>query len=228
MIRPELTGPAPVLKKTDTDPGEAQIFMLCEELKHSALSTPPTGYVLRHPKQGEVELCKRMQFDDEETARREYAYMTDYFNRVYAPHGEAFYNVFRLAVDADDKPVGTCGLWKAYGCFYTVQWLKVTKPLEGRGIGRALLSSVLRDLPGRDYPVYLHTQAASFRAIKLYSDFGFRLITNEIPGPRPNELERGLPFIKKAMPKADFSALQYVCAPKHFLDCVETQKDIEF
>jgi hypothetical protein len=30
-----------------------------------------------------------------------------------------------------------------------------------------------------EYPVYLHIQPSSFRAIKLYSDFGFSLLSGD-------------------------------------------------
>ena len=49
---------------------------------------------------------------------------------------------------------------------------------EGKGIGRALLSYVMQSLPQNEYPVFLHTHPASFRAIKLYSDMGFKLLTD--------------------------------------------------
>lgn len=59
------------------------------------------------------------------------------------------------------------------------------------------------------YPIYLHTQPTSARAIKLYSDFGFKLITNNIIGHRKNDLTKSLPYLQKVMPKDDYKNLQF-------------------
>ena len=50
---------------------------------------------------------------------------------------------------------------------------------EGKGLGRALLTEILKNA---GLPIYLHTQPTPARAIKLYSDFGFKLTTDPIIG----------------------------------------------
>ena len=97
--------------------------------------------------------------------------MTQYFNNVYLHNEEEFYNQCLFICDKNDKPVATCFLWKAYGKIYTIHWLKVLKEYEGLGLGRAILTEVLKYIPDNYYPIYLHTQPGSFRAIKLYTDF---------------------------------------------------------
>ena len=77
---------------------------------------------------------------------------------------------------------------------------------EGKGLGRALLSKILRHA---EYPIYLHTQPSSVRAIKLYSDFGFKLVTNPIIGYRKNDLTESLPYLQKIIPEADYGKLQF-------------------
>ncbi|MCL2699925.1 MAG: GNAT family N-acetyltransferase, partial [Defluviitaleaceae bacterium] len=56
---------------------------------------------------------------------------------------------------------------------------------------------------------YLHTQPTSARAIKLYSDFGFKLITDPAIGHRKNYLAESLPYLEKVLPENDYAGLQF-------------------
>jgi len=96
---------------------------------------------------------------------------------------------------------------QAYGQITTVGWFRVLPEHEGKGLGRALLSELLRTAL---CPVYLHTQPTSICAIKLYSDFGFDLIINPAIGYRKNDLAASLPYMQKIMPEADYARLRFV------------------
>ena len=48
-----------------------------------------------------------------------------------------------------------------------------------------------------DYPVYLHTQPSSFKAIGLYSNIGFKIVTNKTIGYRENNYKECLPILKQ-------------------------------
>ena len=80
----------------------------------------------------------------------------------------------------------------------------------------------------RDYPVYLHTQPSSFRAIKLYSDFGFSLLSGNNFGVRKNDLDECLPILEEFMPKKYFQKLRIINAPKEFEDMVNKYDTNQF
>ena len=128
----------------------------------------------------------------------------------------------------NDSPVATCLLWKAYGLFNTIHWFKTLKGYEGLGIGRALLSVIMKDLAREEYPVYLHTQPGSYRAIKLHSDFGFQIISDERVGHRKNDIEACLSILKKFMPAEHFKGLRIVRAPATFLNELNKFDTAEF
>jgi hypothetical protein len=91
------------------------------------------------------------------------------------------------------------------------------KEYENNGIGRALLSAVMRTLTPSDYPVYLHTQVGSYRAIKLYSDFGFKILKDNPVGLRQNDLSTAIPHLKARMPTTAFNGLEFCFAEQQFL-----------
>ena len=152
--------------------------------------------------------------------------MTDYFNALYASKLEVFFEKCLFICNGEDIPVGSCFTWKAYDNFTTIHWTKVLREYEGRGLGRSLLTEVMMNLKDDDYPVYLHTHPICFRAIKLYSDFGFLLISDPVVGYRNNDLEECIPILENHMPRIDFNNLKTVKAPQDFLDAASST-DVE-
>jgi ribosomal protein S18 acetylase RimI-like enzyme len=195
---------------------DANIFMMCEALNRNAIRELPAGYYVRNCRHDELDIWKAMPFDRPDLAKEYEGYMTDYFQTTYGGKEELFFSKTLFVCDRRDKPIATCLIWKAYDEFNTIQWFKVVKDCEGSGIGRALLSIVMQQLEVSGYPVYLHTQPSSFRAIKLYSDFGFALLSGDRLGIRNNNLSECLPILKEFMPPAYFRELKIVSPTKEF------------
>ena len=201
---------------------------MCSVLNRGALSSLPSEFHIRNCRRDELSIWKHMPFDELETAEEYEPFMTEFFKSVYEDQEELFFEKTLFVCNEHDKPIATCLLWKAYGEFNTIHWLKVLKGYEGKGIGRALLSIIMKDLKEEDYPIYLHTQPESYRAIKLYADFGFQLLSDDPIGTRSNDLEECLPFLNEYMPEKAFSSLTITQAPKHFLAKMSTFDTIEF
>jgi len=213
---------------------DKNIFMMCEKLNESAISELPAGYHIRTCRKDELDIWKAFHFDTIEEFKENEAFMTQYFSDVYAKNEDLFYQkcVFicdeSFITDGTATPIATCFIWKSYGSINTIHWLKTLKGYEGKGLGRALLSVLMKNLPSEEYPIYLHTQPASYRAIKLYSDFGFALLSDETIGYRHNDLQECLPILKEYMPQKDFENLKITTAPKDFLAAVKTSKINQF
>ena len=207
---------------------DKNIFMLCEALNRNSLTELPVSYSIRSCRPDELDLWKTMPFDDADLAKEYEGFMSDYFTTTYGGKEEFFFAKTLFVCDWQDKPIATCLSWKAYNESNTIQWFKVLKEYEGQGIGRALLSTIMQKLEMRDYPVYLHTQPSSFRAIKLYSDFGFSLFSGDNFGIRKNDLNECLPILEKFMPKEYFQKLRITTAPKEFEDTVNQYDTNQF
>jgi ribosomal protein S18 acetylase RimI-like enzyme len=197
---------------------DLNVFMMCEQLERGALSTLPSGYTIRSMRPDELDVWKAFPFDSAEEAAEHRPFMDRFFADVYETQAESFFVATKFVCDAQDTPVATCAIWRSYGELTAVHWFKVRKSLEGHGLGRALLSELMRPLAPDDYPVYLHTQPGSFRAIKLYSDFGFRILVNERTGSRTNDHVEALRHLCDVMPPAAFAGLRTAVAPPHFED----------
>ncbi len=212
---------------TEAEIPDKNIFMMCEALNSNALSELSERYYVRNCRPDELDIWKAFPFDDNFTDKYD-RFMSDYFTTTYGGKEDLFFNKTLFVCDKKDTPIATCLLWKAYGEFNTIQWFKVLKNFEGNGIGRALLSVIMKDLQSEDFPVYLHTQPASFRAIKLYSDFGFVLLSGEKFGGRQNDLDEYLPILQEFMPEKDFQNLKIVEAPTYFAEILSNQTTIQF
>ena len=212
---------------TMQDP-EKNLFMMCSALNPAALSELPHAYHVRPCRRDELDIWKEMPFDDAASANQYRDFMTEYFNDVYSDHEKLFFQKCLFVCDTNDVPVGTCFAWQAYGKITAIHWFKVRKNCEGAGIGRALLSIVMRSIERKDYPVFLHTQPSSFRAIKLYSDFGFAFLTDPVIGYRKNDLEACLPVLEALMPPSYYAALKFAKAPDDFLKAVKSSVISQF
>ena len=213
----------------EQDIPDLNMFMMCDKLNKNALSEIPEGFHIRNIRPEELKIWKEFHFDSENDKKENYEYMSNYFDNVYSANLDDFYNrCLFLCKDETDKPVATCFVWKSYNKINTIHWFKTLKEYEGHGLGRALLSYIMRSLKEEDYPVFLHTQPSSFRAIGLYSDFGFKIITNDSIGYRENNYKACLPILKQFMKKESFERLQFVEAPKIFDESAKTSKISQF
>jgi len=179
---------------------DVNLFMMCTRANEAAFAPVPAGYHIRSLRKDELEIWKAFPFDTMEgDIRGEIEYITSYFQKVYAPQEDEFFRRCLVLCDETDAPVGTCFAWKAYGEVWTIHWFKIYAHSEGRGLGRALLTAVMQTIPEDGYPVYLHTQPGSFRAIGLYTDFGFSLLNDAAIGYRENDLPAALLYLRQHM-----------------------------
>jgi len=207
---------------------ELNLFMMCKAPRAKAFSQPPEGYSFRLCRRNELEVWKSLHIDDPEQYDEYNKVLSEYINTVYEPKGGEFFNSCVFVCDEKDNPVGTCFIWKAYGVFNTAHWFKVLPGYEGKGLGRALLSYVTGKLSTEDYPVFLHTHPSSYRAIKLYSDFGFELLTEPKIGYRTNDFAESMQILEKYMPEKDFRNLCTTTAPEYFMKAALSSEMQEF
>ena len=204
------------------------IFMMCERLNQGALTDLNPGYYFRNCRPDELELWKAFPFDSDTVPVEYEDFMNQIIKDSYSGDMDTFFKNTLFVCNKEGRPVATCSYWKAYGKINTIHWLKTLKAYEGNGLGRAVLSAVMRRFNSQDYPIYLHTQPGSFRAIKLYSDFGFQLLRGGRLGTRTNELEKCLPILKEFLSEKDFECLKIIDTPDDLIKLLESETTVQF
>lgn len=213
----------------EKDIPDLNIFMMCDKLNTSTLKELPNGFHIRNCRPNELKIWMEFPFDNEDDKKNNYQYMCDYFKNVYGNNEEEFYKrCLFVCEDKTEKPIATCFIWKSYNKINTIHWFKTLKEYEGKGLGKSLLSHIMKSLKEEDYPIFLHTQPASFRAIGLYSSFGFKIITNEVIGYRENNYKESLPILKQFMNEESFNKLEFIEAPPSFDEAAKSSKISQF
>ena len=213
---------------TEEEIPDYNIFMMCEKLNKEALTELHSDFYFRNCHPDELEIWKAFPFDMETIPAEYEDFMNQIIDDTYRKDMDTFFKNTVFVCNKEDKPIATCSYWKAYGKFNSIHWLKTLKAYEGKGIGRAVLSTIMKRFKIADYPIYVHTQPGSFRAIKLYSDFSFNLLKGGKLGTRTNDLEKCLPILNEFMPQKDFNTLVISDTPNTFIEHLKEETTIQF
>lgn len=176
------------------------LLMRCDELQDDAFGVLPEGYYFRMYQDGDERLWVEVEFSIGEFERMSVKQVEDYFKNEYYSRKDLLYKRCVFVMNSAKKAVGTCMAWYDHKNglpVASVHWLAVNPRYQRLGIGRALMTKVLRIFNHQDeFPVYLHTQPWSFNAVRLYADLGFNLLKTEGFSDFNNEFDEGMMAIK--------------------------------
>ena len=216
-----------MLEKHKEELPKDNIFMYCEKINVKALRQMPEGYYIRNLLKEELEIWKSLPFDNnyKETYKE---IMDNYYDNIYRLKENIFYNNCKVVCNDKNEIIGSCFLWKFYDIINTLHWLKIKNEYENLGIGKGLISKLVENLNNDDFPIFLHTQPESFRAIKLYSDFGFKIAKNNKIGKRLTNINECLPKLKENIPEEYFKNIEYGYIPNKYLKIIEENNINDF
>ena len=198
------------------------IFMMCDKINKKAFVNLSNEYYIRNLKTSELEIWKKLPYYEYGYTEKDNENMSKLYKLLYGKNEELFYKKCLVVCNKKDEIIGTGFLWRSYdNQINSVHWLKVIPEYENKGIGRALLSILFKNTVNCDMPIYLHTQTGSYRAIKLYSDFGFKILTDKKIGQVNNNISVCREILKKYIPIEHYKKLKYTKAPKNFLKISE-------
>lgn len=173
----------------------------------------PLGYSFRMFRRGEERLWAEI-----ETAAGEFPDLSSAlsrFQREFGPYPDEMEQrcVFLLH---EGRVIGTATAWyrnsESLGKYGVdslpegrLHWVAIHPDFQGRGLARPLVSEAVRLLCGFYDSAYLTSQTTSFKAIKIYLDYGFvpvltapgakeawRLLARLLPHPLLKNLQRDL------------------------------------
>lgn len=137
----------------------------------------PQGFSFRTFQEGDEQAWARLEHEIGDFSSREEA--ERYFMDTYLGNPAELAKRCVFVVDENGEIAGSCIAWrdsKGTGSVASLHWLIVHPDEQGKGLGRALCEKTMQrfhDL--QEFPVYIHTQPWSWKAILLYISVGFRL-----------------------------------------------------
>ncbi len=135
----------------------------------------------------------------------------DYFTEAYLQNPEKFSDILFLQ-NRHQEIVGSCIAWqdmRGESRVSSLHWLVVQEQYQGIGLGRVLSAAVMNIFAGRNaFPVYIHTQPWSWKAILLYLSLGFKIQKTDTFSHYENEYEKAMTELRKIMTQEQYRLLQ--------------------
>lgn len=179
---------------------------------HYSAATPilQDGYAFRMYQSGDEQSWAQLEyeigdFDSIEEAER-------YFISTYCSEN-ALDITKRCVFVVNDKNeiVGSCIAWKDAkngSLVSSLHWLVVSPQYQGKGLGKALCQKVLCIFSENDeFPVYIHTQPWSYKAIILYIRQGFRIQKTDTFSKYENQFALAMATLEKVLPENQYEEL---------------------
>lgn len=135
----------------------------------------------------------------------------EYFVSTYLKDTDKTDNILFLK-DAEDKIIGSCIAWqddRNGALVSSLHWLIVDEDHQGMGLGKALCCAVMNIYAGKGaFPVYIHTQPWSWKAILLYVSLGFKLQKNATFSHYVNQYDDAMRTLKEQLSDEQFVLLE--------------------
>ena len=135
-----------------------------------------------------------------------------YFTETYLQNRELLSNILFARNKGDDgNVVGSCIAWqdiRRMNRVSSLHWLVVDERYQGIGLGRALGTAVMNIYAKRQgFPVYIHTQPWSWKAILLYRSLGFKLQKTDTFSTYENEYGKAIDELGKIVSEEQYELL---------------------
>ena len=135
----------------------------------------------------------------------------EYFVSTYLKDTDKTDNILFLK-NAEDKIIGSCIAWqddRNGALVSSLHWLIVDENHQGMGLGKALCCAVMNIYAGKGaFPVYIHTQPWSWKAILLYVSLGFKLQKNDTFSHYVNQYDDAMRTLKEQLSDEQFVLLE--------------------
>lgn len=134
-----------------------------------------------------------------------------YFTSTYLQNQNLTDRILFL-LNEDNDVIGSCIAWndlRGNSSVSSLHWLVVDDKYQGLGLGKALCVSVLNIYAEQSgFPVYIHTQPWSWKAIFLYLSLGFRLQKSDTFSHYRNEYNEAMSALRNVVTEKQFLSLR--------------------
>ena len=153
------------------------IIMKAKMPNHLVPLALPEGYTYKNYEDGDAIHWANLEFSVDEFSCVEDALA--YFNRVFLPYPEQLKKRMYFILDENKNYVATATAWfkdSETRHYALVHWVSVSPTQQGKGLGKCIFHYVMSQFPlveENEKEVFLHTQTWSYKAIKMYGNYGF-------------------------------------------------------
>ena len=183
-------------------------IMKCSDFRHRSVELPDDFSIVSYQDGYEKEWAKL------EYAIGDFDSVTDaeqYFVNTYLQDPESFPNIL-FALNKNHDVIGSCIAWQDMqgpDRVSSLHWLVVQEQYQGKGLGRALCTAVMNIYAEHGtFPVYVHTQPWSWKAILLYLSLGFKLQKTDTFSNYENEYEEAMAELRDQVTESQYEMLQ--------------------
>ena len=167
----------------------------------------PRGYAFAPYRPGDEDAWAALEHEigDFSSARE----ARDYFLASYAAHTALLAERCVFVRTQQGEIVGACIAWRDARGSETVSslhWLAVSPRCQGQGLGRALFLETMRRFDS--FPVYIHTQPWSYKALMLYVHCGFTLMKTDAFSHYENQYAQGMAVLKAVLSPERYALLE--------------------
>jgi GNAT superfamily N-acetyltransferase len=108
----------------------------------------------------------------------------DHFEQEFGGKTDELGSRCHFLLTPQGRIIGTATAWYGHDVDHTfrgrLHWVGIEQEYQGRRLAKPLVSAVMNRLARLHRSVYLTTQTTSFKAIKVYLDFGFLPRVNSV------------------------------------------------
>ena len=172
--------------------------------------TLPLGYSFSPYRAGYEKEWAKLEYDIGDFNSLEDA--ENYFKRAYMQDMPFLSESAVFLLNRDERVIGSCIAWrdgKDNSAFVSsLHWLIVGEEYQGKGLGKLLCCQTMNIFAARNkFPVYIHTQPWSWKAILLYLSLGFRLQKNDSFSNYNNQYHEAMMALKAILSEKQYAML---------------------
>lgn len=189
------------------------IIMRCDRVNESAFLELDPGVELVNYQPGMETVWAKVQKNAGEFAGKSDVEVQTFFLGKYGrEERELKERCIFLREKETGRYIATCMAWYGFRKkerISVLHWLAVDQAYAGKGYARKMITQVLRRFIrlGEAERIYLHTQPSSYRAVKLYHDFGFCMTREDTYGAAVNEYEGAMAVLQQCMTETAYRKL---------------------
>lgn len=184
------------------------IILKCSRYRSGSIVLPH-GFSFRKFENGDEKAWAALEYAVGDFASEDEA--EQYFVTAYCQNPDDIRERCIFMVNEKDEAVGSCIAWKDWKnnqAVPSLHWLVVLPAYQGRSLGRALCRKTMESFWHKgEFPVYIHTQPWSYKAVFLYIQEGFLLQITDTFSDYQNQYEQAIGVLKEIVTKPQYGIL---------------------